>query len=336
MPVIKTTDRPPKEQGIIGLPDFRHPQGVTIVDAASQQKILGYFIEEAKEHLETLEQGILELSTVASDEERINELFRAAHSIKGGSAMLGYGSIQKAAHRLEDAFKILKENEIKADQQLESLFFSCYDILHALLDKLQSPFGLQEEEGNQIIGTAEPKFLSLQAYLDALLKGETPPAPGSLPVATPVPVATTGDDASIILENQLREHLREMLALLQGGANPESRKQLQKLCVTMAKLAKEVEGWQTLLKTAHRAIGNPKYSYRLLAPIVLQELKESSDLLVLQRGAEICPSDALQNLAVAKRPQILLPVDPKSAAKVLTKAFNQEQLSQLVQLLQRA
>ncbi|CCQ55834.1 Signal transduction histidine kinase CheA [Crocosphaera watsonii WH 0005] len=50
-----------------------------------QQKILGYFIEEAKEHLETLETGLLELSAVVEDQERLNEMFRAAHSIKGGS-----------------------------------------------------------------------------------------------------------------------------------------------------------------------------------------------------------------------------------------------------------
>ena len=54
-----------------------------------QQKILGYFIEEAKEHLETLERGILDLSAVIDDQERVNEMFRAANSVKGGAAMLG-------------------------------------------------------------------------------------------------------------------------------------------------------------------------------------------------------------------------------------------------------
>ena len=65
------------------------------MDTASQQRILGYFIEEAKEHLQTLEQGILNLSTSAQDTEMVNEMFRAAHSVKGGAAMLGYSSIQK-------------------------------------------------------------------------------------------------------------------------------------------------------------------------------------------------------------------------------------------------
>ncbi|MFM7279099.1 MAG: Hpt domain-containing protein, partial [Microcystis aeruginosa] len=92
------------------------------MDSTNDQKILGYFIEEAKEHLETLEHGILDLGSLVNNHEQMNEMFRAAHSIKGGAAMLGYGSIQKTAHRLEDALKILKENPLEVDQKLESLF----------------------------------------------------------------------------------------------------------------------------------------------------------------------------------------------------------------------
>ena len=54
-----------------------------------QQRIMGYFIEEAREHLQTIEQGVLNLEDVLNDSESVNELFRAAHSIKGGAAMLG-------------------------------------------------------------------------------------------------------------------------------------------------------------------------------------------------------------------------------------------------------
>jgi chemotaxis protein histidine kinase CheA len=65
-----------------------------------QQRILGYFIEEARDHLNTIEQGLLNLQATLDDSEMINEVFRAAHSIKGGSAMLGLSSIQRTAHRL--------------------------------------------------------------------------------------------------------------------------------------------------------------------------------------------------------------------------------------------
>lgn len=70
-----------------------------------QQRIMGYFIEEAREHLQTIEQGVLNLQDVLNDSESVNELFRAAHSIKGGAAMLGVGSIQHISHRLEDFLK---------------------------------------------------------------------------------------------------------------------------------------------------------------------------------------------------------------------------------------
>ena len=99
------------------------------MDSANNEKIIGYFIEEAKEHLETIEKGILDLSAAVEDEETINELFRAAHSIKGGAAMLNFTSIQKTSHRLEDAFKILRDEEINPDQTLESLFLKAYDII---------------------------------------------------------------------------------------------------------------------------------------------------------------------------------------------------------------
>ena len=126
-------------------------RGDKTLDSANAQKILGYFIEEAKEHLETLEQGILDLGNLVNNNEQMNEMFRAAHSIKGGAAMLGYSSIQKTAHRLEDAFKILKENPIEVDQKLESLFLKGYDLLQVLIDKLQEPLGLQSEEANAIV-----------------------------------------------------------------------------------------------------------------------------------------------------------------------------------------
>ncbi len=53
------------------------------MQATKQQQILGYFLEEAKEHLDTIEQGLLNLKATIADAEQLNELFRAAHSVKG-------------------------------------------------------------------------------------------------------------------------------------------------------------------------------------------------------------------------------------------------------------
>ncbi len=281
-----------------------------------QQKILGYFIEEAKEYLETLEQGILELSSVVEDEERINEMFRAAHSIKGGAAMLGYGSIQTIAHRLEDSFKILRENKVPVDQKLESLLLKGYDILQDFIEKLQSPLGLQTDEAEAIVENASPTFKELETYLKQLL------AQG-----------TSDKNTTLDLSTQTRSLLKQMLALFKQRATPETRQSLQQLCEQLHELAPNEKNWKTLVNLASKAIVNPQHSYKTLAPVVIKELKIGSDLMELGEGEQIIASQGLQQLATAKDPQLLVTLDPQLLARTLRQVFNPQQVYQLVQLL---
>jgi chemotaxis protein histidine kinase CheA len=304
------------------------------MDADSHNKILGYFIEEAKEHLETLEQGISSLSSAVQDQETINEMFRAAHSIKGGSAMLGYGSIQKTAHRLEDAFKILRDEKVSVDKQLEKLCFQGYDILHDLIMRLQGPLGLPQEEGARIVQESEPIFEQLQKYLNQLRGSEA---------QEEEEIVVTGSETSVVVEPiasgagsgaDIRKILKEMLQLFKQKPSSENRQKLLSLCDGLGKIATNEKSWQNLVKVAKTAIANPQHSYTTLAPVVIQELKGGSDYLELGRGDRISPSPTLVRLSEAKLPQILVTVEPKAAATVLSKAFDKQQLSQLVKLLQ--
>ena len=283
-----------------------------------QQKILGYFIEEAKEHLETLESGLLELSAVVKDQERLNEMFRAAHSIKGGAAMLGYGSIQKIAHRLEDAFKILRENTVPTDQKLESLFLKGYDVLQDLIEKLQGSFGLNAEEANAIVDEAEPYFIDLQAYLNQLLEHGT---------------SATHSEQTDGATTQVKDLLKQMLSVFTEKANAENRQTLQQLCDRLAQVHPQEKNWKLLTETASDAIANPQHSYRTLAPVVIKELKQGSDYLELGMSEKIEPGQGLQALAAAKLPHILVSLDPQQMAQTLRQVFNSQQVSHLVQLL---
>lgn len=297
------------------------------MDTANQQKILGYFIEEAKEHLETLEKGILELPSVIEDSERVNEMFRAAHSVKGGAAMLGYGSIQKTAHRLEDAFKILKENPIPVDEQLESLFLGGYDVLQDLVERLQGSLSLPEEEAAAIMERAEPKFKELQDYLKQLL-GQGKAAP-SVEEAKPVAVSPE-------FSAQVKNLLIHMLQLFKQPPTPQSRQQLQQICAKLAQLAPNQVNWQNLTKMAGTAIANPKNAYSVLAPVVIKELKGSADLVQVGKDAQVAPSQGLQQLGAAQTSQaaqMLITLEPKAVAVALRKAFNREQIAQVVALL---
>lgn len=291
---------------------------------AVNSKILEYFIIESNEHLETLEKGILDLSNMVNDSEVVNELFRAAHSIKGGSAMLGYGSIQKTAHRLEDAFKILRENYVEVDQKLESLFLKAYDILKELIEKLQSPSGLLDDEGNALVEEGEPLFNELQIYLNQLLTKEEK---SSNPA---------GEPSSVNISTQIKELLRQMLQLFKQEATAESRQKLQKLCTQLSQIAPNVSGWQQLVNLAKAAIANPKHSYPTLAPVIIKELKLGSDLIELGQSQNLIPTPELDRLANAKLPQILISLDPQSVATTLMKVFNKQQLSQIRQILETA
>lgn len=289
------------------------------MDTASQQRILGYFIEEAKEHLQTLEQGILQLSSSVKDTEMVNEMFRAAHSVKGGAAMLGYTTIQKTAHRLEDSFKILKENSIDVDQKLESLFLTGYDHLQDLIERLENSPNFQDRDALEILEQAETNFAVLQNYLKELLAGSTGGAA----------------ETSVNISEQVKEILKQMLQLFKQKETSENRQQLQQLCVNLGKLAPEQKNWQNLVNTAKAAIANPKYGYNTIAPIVIKEIKWSGDHLSIGQANKIIPSQTLKQLAASSTSmgQAMIPTEPKAAAMALMKVFNKQQLSQIIQII---
>jgi len=330
--------------------------GKTVVDAGNQQRILGYFIEEAKEHLDTLEKGILELRAVVKDPERVNEMFRAAHSVKGGAAMLGFESIQKTSHRLEDSFKILKENEINVDRKLESLFLRSYDTLKDLIEQLQGPFGLREDEAAKTMQAAEPNFAQLQTYLNGLVSGGGDSA---------TPVVAVADQAKPQIKlpqnfaTQVMEILKQMLQLFKQEETPANRQKFQAYCKRLAQLGTGIRPWQELVQVSYKAIANPKNSFQTLAPVIIKELKQASD--AVQAGnSKVAASPALQKLVAvppakptvespppsketapakatpATPKQITLTVEPRAAAKAIVQAFDKAQLLQLVKILVQA
>ncbi|OLP17186.1 hypothetical protein BST81_17715 [Leptolyngbya sp. 'hensonii'] len=297
-----------------------------------QQRIMGYFIEEAKDHLNTIEQGLLNLQSTIAEPEMINEVFRAAHSVKGGAAMLGISSIQKTAHRLEDYFKILKEEQrpIKIDQKLESLFLRVFDTLNELLEQLQGPFGLSEDVANGIMANAEPVFEQLHHHLEALVdQTEGSPTPAAQPVwmsaaEVPQPVVTPpAATPATVFQSDVPNRLRDILQLFKQPETAETRQQLQGLCEALKQCGDQfnLAGWCELLDVTRQVLGNSANPYRTLAPIVIKELKQAQDLVLAGRSAEIACSQKLRELlplTAAEAPQDLddLFAEPSPVAAV--------------------
>ena len=85
-----------------------------------------FFLQEAVELLQVLETGILELRANNSTQ-HINTLMRTAHSIKGGAACVGLNHIKEIAYDFENVFKILYQDSIEVDLELEELLLRAFD-----------------------------------------------------------------------------------------------------------------------------------------------------------------------------------------------------------------
>ncbi|MEA5593136.1 hybrid sensor histidine kinase/response regulator [Rivularia sp. UHCC 0363] len=106
------------------------------------------FLEEASDYLNTIEGVLLEIDTSDRiDLEKINSALRAAHSIKGGAAMMGFRSLSDLAHRLEDSFKVLKtrKSSLQVDTQLQSLLLSGVDWLRQIVELHSESHELDEQ-----------------------------------------------------------------------------------------------------------------------------------------------------------------------------------------------
>jgi two-component system chemotaxis sensor kinase CheA len=124
-------------------------------------KYRSLFLEEAAEHLAEMSRSLLELEKTPEHAESIDSVFRAAHSIKGMAASLGYDAITEVAHKLEDRMDACRSAGSLDPKGLELLFRG--------LEKLERMVGEVRDSG-------EPPSL------DRLLEGaEGSPAPAEEP-----------------------------------------------------------------------------------------------------------------------------------------------------------
>ncbi|MBE9108984.1 response regulator [Nodosilinea sp. LEGE 07298] len=266
-----------------------------------QKRILGYFIEEAKDHLNTIEQGLLNLADTVNDSEMMNEVFRAAHSVKGGAAMLGLNSIQRTSHRMEDFFKVMKESPMRPDRDMETMLLQIFDGLQEQLEQLQSPFGLTNEQAQEIMAPLEPIFAQAEAHLEALLAAAPPAVPAPAAPRPAVVAATVHPETSalqLVFRSDIPALLRDMLAAFKQADGNTSRQELRRLCQRLHSVGEQFElaQWCALTRAVERAIASPEQTYRTLAPVVIKDLKQAQDQVLVGASNQVKVSAALEAL----------------------------------------
>ncbi len=99
------------------------------------EQFLGVFLQEAAEQMELLEQDVLKLETGAS-KELLQEIFRAAHTLKGSSRAMGLNPMGELTHAVEDLFDALRNDQLSVTPSLVDLLFNALDALKAMLEEV--------------------------------------------------------------------------------------------------------------------------------------------------------------------------------------------------------
>lgn len=112
---------------------------------------LELFIDETKEHLQTLNEHVLVLEKEPDNEDTVNEIFRAAHTLKGMSGTMGFTRMQRLTHDLENVFSEIRNGNMKANEKLIDVLFRGLDALESYLDVISSEGNEGTEDNEDII-----------------------------------------------------------------------------------------------------------------------------------------------------------------------------------------
>ncbi|MDK2816829.1 MAG: two-component system, chemotaxis family, sensor kinase CheA [Moorella sp. (in: firmicutes)] len=167
---------------------------------------LGIFLDEAGEQLQQLDEAIVKLEQTPDDLDLLNTIFRAAHTLKGSSASMGFNRLATLTHRMENVLELLRQGKLSVSREIIDILLASLDRLRLLKDSIAAGNG-EEGEVEDIV-----------ARLEAVLSGE---AGASRREKAPGGEALTLDDVE---ENVIRA------AQVKGFQPYEIRVQLEEGC----------------------------------------------------------------------------------------------------------
>jgi two-component system, chemotaxis family, sensor histidine kinase and response regulator PixL len=221
-----------------------------------------YFLSEAPELLQTVEQGLLHLHE-GNRLQNVHSLMRATHTLKGAAANVGLETIKKVAHTLEDAFKALYREEVVIDPELEKLLWSGYECLRLPLSAEISGNAVDEGE---VLDRAAEIFTGLQAKLGEDF-GQHDYIPSSAELGF--------DIAQSIFEMGVQQRLDELVAAVKTQDSEKIATQFQAQSEVFLGLAESLNlpGWGQIAQAVLRAIADHRDRILEIAEIALADFQ---------------------------------------------------------------
>lgn len=173
---------------------------------------LEIFIDETSEHLQNLSDCIMELEKDPENMDTINEIFRAAHSLKGMAGTMGFKRMQRLTHDMENVFQEVRSEKIKVTSSMIDLLFKCLDAIEGYLDNVKASSDEGTEDNELIIK-------ELNDFIAAEDGAAAAPAQAE-PKKEEAPAQTAGGDDKKYFEFGLSESEKDKIKQAEeGGAH---------------------------------------------------------------------------------------------------------------------
>ena len=167
---------------------------------------LEIFIDESEEHLQTLSDCIMVLEKEPDNKDTINEVFRAAHSLKGMAGTMGFKRMQHLTHDMENVFQEVRSDRVKVTSGMIDLLFKCLDALEGYLDNIKSTSD-EGTEDNEVIIKELNDFI---AKADGEAAAESEPKAQAVAEAAPAaPQEEKAEQEKIELTDEEKKAVRE-------------------------------------------------------------------------------------------------------------------------------
>ena len=147
---------------------------------------LEIFLDETNEHLQSLNTQILALEQDPENMDTINEIFRAAHSLKGMAGTMGYKRMQTLTHDMENVFSEVRNGNIKVNAEMIDVLFQCLDALEEYNTNIR-------ETSDEGTNDNEPLIKQLNDILNGGAAPAEPAAAPSAPEQKPETAESAGD-----------------------------------------------------------------------------------------------------------------------------------------------
>lgn len=104
---------------------------------------MSMFLEEAMDNLQVLNESLLQLEQEPQNIDKVNEIFRVAHTLKGMAATMGFNEVGELTHKMEDVLSEFRDGKLKVTQDVVTVLFKCLDTLEQMIKNIEN--GVEEE-----------------------------------------------------------------------------------------------------------------------------------------------------------------------------------------------